>query len=164
MGPGCGKCWHLINGKTSITVLATDRCGGRCYGKPFICDKEAAPAATCDCATCIEGKKEYRNDTTVSNPTCPCSAVEAMFSAILCLLFSWQCSCLSAQAKRSEGLCAPGILCDWCAHDDHPHFDLDMDAFNAICGPQSGQGSCNLTTAVEVRCDGTGPGTQSWSN
>jgi hypothetical protein len=42
--------------------------------------------------------------------------------------------------------------CDWCAANNHPHFDVDDDTFNHLCGSQSLQGSCQLTKAQFVPC------------
>eukprot|EP00026_Physarum_polycephalum_P015230 Phypoly_transcript_15866.p1 GENE.Phypoly_transcript_15866~~Phypoly_transcript_15866.p1 ORF type:complete len:220 (+),score=29.69 Phypoly_transcript_15866:182-841(+) len=41
--------------------------------------------------------------------------------------------------------------CDWCAGNDHQHFDLDTDSFRAVCG-DIGLGSCHLNSAVQVTC------------
>jgi hypothetical protein len=42
--------------------------------------------------------------------------------------------------------------CDWCAENNHPHFDLDDDTFNHVCGDQAFKGSCQLTAAKFVPC------------
>jgi hypothetical protein len=42
--------------------------------------------------------------------------------------------------------------CDWCAANNHPHFDVDDDAFNHLCGDQAFKGSCQLTKANFVAC------------
>jgi hypothetical protein len=42
--------------------------------------------------------------------------------------------------------------CDWCAANNHPHFDVDDDAFNHLCGDQALKGSCQLTVAKFVPC------------
>jgi len=43
--------------------------------------------------------------------------------------------------------------CDWCADNNHWHFDLDRDSFVQVCG-QSGlnAGHCNLSNTVQVGC------------
>jgi hypothetical protein len=43
--------------------------------------------------------------------------------------------------------CGAAQQCDWCANNNHAHFDLDVATFNHVCGP-SGQslGSCKLKT------------------
>jgi len=42
--------------------------------------------------------------------------------------------------------------CDWCAANNHPHFDLDDDTFNHVCGDQAIQGSCQLANVGFVPC------------
>ncbi len=44
--------------------------------------------------------------------------------------------------------------CDWCAGNSHPHFDLDTDTFNFVCGPAGTQaGSCEFSEVDLVPCD-----------
>ncbi len=52
---------------------------------------------------------------------------------------------------RGDDNCA-AQQCDWCAANNHPHFDLDDDAFNHVCGDQALKGSCQLTKAKFVPC------------
>jgi hypothetical protein len=42
--------------------------------------------------------------------------------------------------------------CDWCASNNHPHFDLDDATFNWVCGTQAGRGSCQLSSIKYVSC------------
>ena len=42
--------------------------------------------------------------------------------------------------------------CDWCAANNHPHFDVDDDTFNHLCGDQALKGSCQLSKAKFVAC------------
>jgi hypothetical protein len=42
--------------------------------------------------------------------------------------------------------------CDWCASNNHPHFDLDTATFNHVCGGSAGNGSCKLAKAKFVPC------------
>ncbi|MFA6034219.1 MAG: hypothetical protein WC889_15070, partial [Myxococcota bacterium] len=42
--------------------------------------------------------------------------------------------------------------CDWCASNNHPHFDMDTSSFNWVCGAQGLQGSCQLSSIRYVRC------------
>jgi hypothetical protein len=53
---------------------------------------------------------------------------------------------------RGPGSCGAGQLCDWCAANNHPHFDLDEDAFNHVCGGEAFKGSCQLSKARFVPC------------
>ena len=60
--------------------------------------------------------------------------------------------------------------CDWCASNNHPHFDLDTYAFEWVCGDQSILGSCEITAARYFQCLDPNPawppgghcGTDSW--
>jgi hypothetical protein len=42
--------------------------------------------------------------------------------------------------------------CDWCASNNHAHFDLDIATFNVVCGSQSALGSCQLTRVSTFPC------------
>jgi len=43
--------------------------------------------------------------------------------------------------------------CDWCAANNHPHFDLDNATFAHVCGPQGPMyGSCQLSKARFLPC------------
>jgi hypothetical protein len=42
--------------------------------------------------------------------------------------------------------------CDWCASNNHPHFDLDMATYSALCGSQAMLGSCQLQTVAFLPC------------
>jgi len=43
--------------------------------------------------------------------------------------------------------------CDWCAHNDHWHFDLDYDSFNWICGSAGvNAGHCDLSYTATCNC------------
>ena len=42
--------------------------------------------------------------------------------------------------------------CDWCASNNHPHFDLDIGAFDHICDTELLDGSCRLTDIKPVTC------------
>jgi hypothetical protein len=52
---------------------------------------------------------------------------------------------------RGDGNCA-GQQCDWCAANNHAHFDVDDDTFNHLCGEQALKGSCQLSKAKFVPC------------
>jgi hypothetical protein len=70
-------------------------------------------------------------------PNCPCvGTVPGEFDS--CCGAGETCSSLNSQ-------------CDWCAANNHPHFDLDKKAFNQVCG-DTDKGSCRLTSAKFVPC------------
>lgn len=68
-----------------------------------------------------------------------------------------QCSCVGTVPGVYTQCCGDGCAtlnaeCDWCASNNHPHFDLDTGTFNRICGASAGQGSCQLTGVRYVPC------------
>jgi hypothetical protein len=42
--------------------------------------------------------------------------------------------------------------CDWCATNNHPHFDLDDASFYKLCGASSSAGSCRIAKVKPVQC------------
>ncbi|MFO0735074.1 MAG: hypothetical protein U0270_04310 [Labilithrix sp.] len=42
--------------------------------------------------------------------------------------------------------------CDWCANNNHPHFDLDDASFFKLCGSSSSAGSCKIAKVKPVAC------------
>jgi hypothetical protein len=42
--------------------------------------------------------------------------------------------------------------CDWCANNNHVHFDLDIDTYNHVCN-SSQTGSCKFDKVEPVACD-----------
>jgi hypothetical protein len=67
------------------------------------------------------------------------------------------CACVGTEPGLFGQCCGNGCAttlqdCDWCASNNHPHFDLDTGTFNRICGTQAAQGSCKLASARFVRC------------
>jgi hypothetical protein len=68
------------------------------------------------------------------------------------------CACVGTEPGLSGECCGRGCSagvkadCDWCASNNHPHFDLDTATFNRVCGAHAGDGSCRLTRARFVPC------------
>eukprot|EP01126_Amoeba_proteus_P014653 TRINITY_DN1647_c0_g1_i2.p1 TRINITY_DN1647_c0_g1~~TRINITY_DN1647_c0_g1_i2.p1 ORF type:complete len:247 (-),score=29.08 TRINITY_DN1647_c0_g1_i2:63-803(-) len=61
-----------------------------------------------------------------------------------CAGYPHSCSCLECPDKSD---------CDWCAHNDHLHFDLDLVSFKAVCGEEGYQaGDCRLYSASRTSC------------
>jgi hypothetical protein len=52
---------------------------------------------------------------------------------------------------RGDNNCST-MTCDWCAANNHPHFDVDDDTFNHLCGDLAIKGSCQLSNAKFVPC------------
>jgi len=46
----------------------------------------------------------------------------------------------------------PPWNCDWCAANDHPHFDLDWDSYKTVCGNQVDAGHCTISSATLINC------------
>jgi hypothetical protein len=68
-----------------------------------------------------------------------------------------QCSCVGTAPPAYSACCGVGCAtlndeCDWCASNNHPHFDLDTGSFNHICGSLANRGSCQLTQVAFVPC------------
>jgi hypothetical protein len=71
------------------------------------------------------------------SPNCPCVGTEPG-------LFTQCCG---------QGCATPTVAaCDWCASNNHPHFDLDVATFNRLCGALANRGSCQLSAARFVPC------------
>ncbi len=67
------------------------------------------------------------------------------------------CGCVGAVPGLYASCCGRGCstleaACDWCASNNHPHFDLDTDAFLFVCGSEAPNGSCRLTSVTYVSC------------
>jgi hypothetical protein len=73
------------------------------------------------------------------------------------------CSCVGAVPGVADACCGRGCGavqqdCDWCASNNHPHFDLDTGTFNRVCGAEALNGSCRLQAVRYVRCTDSSPG------
>jgi len=113
-----GLCYDVIgpNGGRAI-LIPGDRCAGYCYddcndGHDF----NAGDTAVSECGHCVW------QGTSAPQPGPPCiGTVPGMYD---------QCKGMGAY-----GCEAPVFNeCDWCASQNHPHFDMDNDAYNAVCG------------------------------
>jgi hypothetical protein len=68
------------------------------------------------------------------------------------------CPCVGSAPPLYGGCCGAtcgGTVvasCDWCASNNHPHFDLDVATFNRLCGAEATQGSCRLSGVGFVHC------------
>ena len=71
------------------------------------------------------------------------------------------CPCVGTAPSLYTNCCGNGCggtvngSCDWCASNNHPHFDLDDKAFSRLCGAESAAGSCKLAGVKPVVCLGT---------
>jgi hypothetical protein len=67
------------------------------------------------------------------------------------------CACVGAVPGVFTNCCGNGCQtvqqdCDWCASNNHPHFDLDTGTFNHLCGDKAGAGSCKIDKVAFVPC------------
>lgn len=63
------------------------------------------------------------------------------------------CGCVGSAGNCCGRGCAEVKAdCDWCAANDHPHFDLDTGAFNHVCGADAANGSCRITRVRPIAC------------
>lgn len=67
------------------------------------------------------------------------------------------CACVGSAPGVSAACCGRGCAeekadCDWCASNNHPHFDLDTGAFNHVCGADSKNGSCRIHRVRPSSC------------
>jgi hypothetical protein len=71
---------------------------------------------------------------------------------------STQCPCVGTAPPAYTACCGNGCggavtaTCDWCASNNHPHFDLDTGTFNHLCAGQSSLGSCKLSAVKYLKC------------
>jgi len=67
------------------------------------------------------------------------------------------CACVGSVPGLFGQCCGRGCPttkanCDWCASNNHPHFDLDTAAFDKLCGAQAINGSCRLSKVTFFKC------------
>jgi len=62
--------------------------------------------------------------------------------------------CCAGYPGKPSCLSSNDPYCDWCAANDHQHFDLDWDSFVTVCGGQVNAGNCRISKAVRISCPG----------
>lgn len=67
------------------------------------------------------------------------------------------CPCVGTAPGVADACCGADCAttapaCDWCASNNHPHFDLDLGTFNHLCGDGAVRGSCKLTVVQPFAC------------
>jgi hypothetical protein len=67
------------------------------------------------------------------------------------------CSCVGTTPPLYSECCGNGCSstqqdCDWCASNNHPHFDLDVGSYDHLCGPNKAAGSCQVSSVSYVPC------------
>ena len=118
-----GLCYQVTGPGGTAIVAVTDRCGGYCK-----CNGSGFQ----ECGPCVNA-----GDLT---PNCPCVGTAGAVASQCC-------------GRGCGGPTDPGTAnCDWCASNNHPHFDPDSGTFNFVCGAQANLGSCQLTAVSYVPC------------
>lgn len=129
IGQSCGHCFNLTKGSSSAVVMVVNRCGGFCQAQSAVGPCAVNGSTSTDCGYCV---------TPTTTPT------------------TIGCSCMSKIAIQTNGYCdatSTAHHCDHCAANDHPHFDLDTDTLNQLCG-DANAGVCNLDSFQWVPCAG----------
>eukprot|EP00727_Mastigamoeba_balamuthi_P007493 m51a1_g3364 Cyt b5 domain containing axonemal protein 2 (507) ;mRNA; r:444148-446004 len=138
-GQGCTAkskmCYYVEGPGGGATVAITDRCAGYCQYANGVCSKSGTTKN--ECSACImAGGQELR-------PSCACVGPVGD-------LYSNCCGSKCGVANVD--------WCDWCASNNHAHFDLDDCTFNHVCGSEKDLGSCALKKVVPYMCaDGYKP-------
>eukprot|EP00483_Globobulimina_turgida_P009690 UN09709 len=107
--------------------MITDRCAGYCN-----C---AGGSNYYDCGQCVLSS----GDPTRIHPNCPCIGTDGDMYKTCC---------------GNDAACGTPLngQCDWCAANNHAHFDLDIGTFNKVCGSQAYKGHCVLKQFVPYKC------------
>ena len=160
-----GICYDVLGpyGNRAI-IMAVDRCGGYCrmgcttpddINTQF--DINPPECGICVATTGLPGPA----------PAQPCVGVDVSNSVNYrncsgLLKYGCQDYSLNPQTPVANKAYAS---CDWCAAQNHPHFDVDTLTFNVLCGVsgflnstdgQVGDGSCEALRITPFRC--TQPG------
>lgn len=121
LSPASGMCYKVTGSSGKVAYLAIiNRCSGMCS-----CPSRVASTGVSNCASCI-GSNYYRDLVTDLKPNCQCVGT----------------------ASNAIGACGTDTKCDWCAANNHPHFNLNQESFVHLCGDTTA-GRCELTK-VEV--------------
>lgn len=133
-----GVCYEITGptGNKAIVAL-TDRCGGYCK-----CNGSGMQ----ECGPCVNSSD--------MRPNVPCvGTVPGLYNT--CYGLSKYCGTKTgAKNIQDKGVNVNEVAadCDWCASNNHPHFDLDTGTFNHVCGPEGIDGSCVLSSVQPVKC------------
>ncbi len=87
---------------------------------------------------------------------CKCSPANTQNECSMCINApdtTTDCPCVGSAPPLYGKSCDQALQCDWCASNNHAHFDLDNATFQHVCGaPGQHDGSCKLAR-VEVVTD-----------
>ncbi len=146
--PYSGICYD-VKGPTGRAILIPyDRCAGYCKTG---CGKTSSSnlkkkniksvnlknndnsTGNIECGICLQSPDFH------PKPNCPCVGTTPLNSKC-CGKSEYGCGNLDGD-------------CDWCASQNHPHFDLDNGTFNTVCKDDAGAlGSCELTSVKPFKC------------
>ena len=136
MTEAAGLCYEITGPGGTAVVAVTDRCAGYCD-----CGGSMSASGYEECGQCL-------NRDISADPGAPSGEIEP------------NCGCVGTVPGLYDDCCGHrddcGITidvpseCDWCAANTHPHFDLDQDTFNKVCGADALAGSCKLTGGAKV--------------
>ena len=125
MSPYTGIAYDIIGpGGGRAIIFIYDRCAGYCGSS---CGDQDPKENVAECGHCAS-----KQDANVK-PGCPCVGTVPGLYDDCCGLSNYGCSSLFNS-------------CDWCASQNHPHFDLDNTTYNNVCKVEGvlDIGSCEL--------------------
>ena len=128
-----GICYDVEGPGGRAILIPADRCAGYCLSN---CDKgpRTDKSTAEECGPCVGAI----NKNPTPNPPCV-GKVDGMYT--------------NCRGISKYGCTMPTVNeCDWCASQNHPHFDLDNVTFDTVCRPDEGDGSCELTKVIPFRC------------
>mmetsp|Transcript_6029 Transcript_6029/g.7479 ORF Transcript_6029/g.7479 Transcript_6029/m.7479 type:complete len:278 (-) Transcript_6029:58-891(-) len=137
-GQSCTKnsniCYYISGPGGSANVMITDRCAGYCrYNNNYKCSLNGNEYL--DCGAC----DLVNQDASQISPGCPCIGTDGNLHTECC---GPGCPTLSA-------------TCDWCSGNNHPHFDLNTEVYNHVCGSDAPKGHCVLNKILPYICHQT---------
>jgi len=141
-GKACGKCMRLTKGKKDRTVLVVDRCAGGC--------KKMAEQESCAGTNHTNIDLERQVECTHCFPQFPeHGQINPLPSGVV----------PEARGQFQS--------VDWCAQNDHAHFDVDRGTIEYLCGKDE---TCTIDDWEEVECSAlegnwrNGCDDDNWSN
>jgi len=130
--PYSGICYDVKGPAGRAILVPYDRCAGYCKEG---CGKTPVNPNTgnLECGSCLQSP-DFK-----PKPNCPCVG-KTPANSDCCGKPDYGCGPLDTQ-------------CDWCASQNHPHFDLDGITFNTVFDDEAIQrGSGELTSVAPFKC------------
>lgn len=149
-----GICYDIKGPGGRAILLATDRCAGYCVStNQAACDCVTATALdltdpivdhVAECGTCVHtlGTTTMPGQPCVGNVNIPSKGINPYSD------------CWGNGFPIVNLTCPHPVFghCDWCASQNHPHFDIDIVTFNLLCGEWNKDGSCVLEAVQPFQC------------